>query len=153
MVAGGVVPTSAERLFLELSRDDCLGLLAANSFGRLAVSGATGVPVIRPVNYLFDERSQSVVFRTASGSKFHSLVRAASAAFEIDGIDESSRTGWSVIIVGLTEEVTDPSDVRRLNDAGLDALVPGEKAHWVRIRARTVSGRRITAGKEHPGGD
>jgi len=34
------------------------------------------------------------------GSKFHALLRSADAAFEIDGIDEGSRTGWSVIMRG-----------------------------------------------------
>ena len=52
-----------------------------------------GPPVIRPVNYVFDQPSQSVVFRTALGSKFHALLKSADSAFEIDGVDEASRTG------------------------------------------------------------
>jgi uncharacterized protein len=128
---------------LDLSREECLGLLASHSFGRLAVNAGKGPPVIRPVNYLFDEPSQSVVFRTALGSKFHALVRSADAAFEIDGVDEGSRTGWSVIMRGVTDEVTNPNDVRRLDRLGLQPWAPGHKLHWVHIRAWTVSGRRI----------
>ena len=64
-----------------------------------------GAPLIRPVNYVFDDRSQSVVFRTGRGSKFHALLRSANAAFEIDGIDERARTGWSVVMRGVTDEV------------------------------------------------
>lgn len=128
---------------LELSREECLELLATHSFGRLAVNVGEGAPVIRPVNYLFDDASQSVVFRTAQGSKFHFLLRAADAAFEIDGIDESSRTGWSVIIRGVTDELTDPNVVRRLDRLGLAPWAPGAKPHWMHIRAWTVSGRRI----------
>ncbi len=128
---------------LELPREECLRLLATHHFGRLAVSVREEPPVIRPVNYLFDERSQSVVFRTAPGSKFHALLRSAYAAFEIDGTDEASRTGWSVIIRGVTNEVTNPSDVRRLDGLGLEPWAPGPKRHWMLIRARTVSGRRI----------
>ncbi len=128
---------------LDLSRDECLRLLASNSFGRLAVSSGEGAPVIRPVNYVFDQPSQSVVFRTASGSKFHALLRSAHAAFEIDGIDEASHTGWSVIVRGVTDEITNPSDIRRLDGLGLESWAPGRKAHWVHIRAWTVSGRRI----------
>jgi hypothetical protein len=30
------------------------------------------------------------------------------AAFEIDGIDERERTGWSVVVSGRAEEVVDP---------------------------------------------
>lgn len=126
-----------------LSRDDCLGLLAEHSFGRLAVT--MGTPVIRPVNYVFDEPSQSVVFRTAAGAKLHALLLEADAAFEIDGIDPASRTGWSVIIAGSSEEITNPGEIRRLERLGLDDWAPGPKPHWMRIRAWTVTGRRIVA--------
>jgi|SRR5665213_2500724 nitroimidazol reductase NimA-like FMN-containing flavoprotein (pyridoxamine 5'-phosphate oxidase superfamily) len=127
---------------LDLSREACLQLLAGNSFGRLVVT-MKDQPVIRPVNYVFDKSLQSVVFRTAQGSKFDALLRAARAAFEIDGIDERSRTGWSVIIHGVTEEIINLSEVRRLDGLGLETWAPGLKPRWVRIRARTVSGRRI----------
>jgi uncharacterized protein len=124
-----------------LSREECLQLLASHRFGRLAVSMDS--PVIRPVNYVFDEPSQSVAFRTANGSKFHAMLINGNAAFEIDGIDPDSRTGWSVIVVGMTEEVTSPTELRRLDRLGLETWVPGRKPHWMRIRAWTVSGRRI----------
>ena len=126
---------------VELPRDECLRLLGSHRFGRLAV--AMDSPVIRPVNYVFDEASQSVAFRTADGSKFHALLHGANAAFEIDDVDDSSRTGWSVIIVGIAEEVTSPGDLRRLDGLGLEPWTPGPKTHWMRIRAWTVSGRRI----------
>jgi uncharacterized protein len=138
--AGSQHPASE---MLDLSREECLRLLASNSFGRLAVCIGEDAPVIRPVNYVFDKPSQSVVFRTALGSKFHALLRSANAAFEIDGIDEGSRTGWSVIMRGVTDEVTNASEVRRLDSFGLEPWAPGHKAHWVHIRAWTVSGRRI----------
>ena len=128
---------------LELSREECLQLLASNRFGRLAVTMGEGAPVIRPVNYLFDVPTQSVVFRTASGSKLHALLHARDAAFEIDGIDHSTEAGWSVIIRGVSEQVTRPSEVERLDRLGLKPWAPGPKRHWMQIRAWTVSGRRI----------
>ncbi len=133
---------------LELSREECLELLSTHRFARLAVVMGDGAPMIRPVNYVFDRRSQSVVFRTARGSKFHALLHAAKAAFEIDGIDEGARTGWSVIVAGLTAEINTDSDIARLNRLGLEPWAPGAKPHWVRIRAWTVSGRRIVLGPE-----
>lgn len=127
----------------ELSRAECLELLAAHHFGRLAVVMPNGAPVIRPINYVFDHSSQSVVFRTASGSKFHALMRAGKAAFEIDGIDETRGMGWSVIIEGVTAQLKRPLEIGRLNELGLKPWAPGSKPHWMHIRARTVSGRMI----------
>jgi nitroimidazol reductase NimA-like FMN-containing flavoprotein (pyridoxamine 5'-phosphate oxidase superfamily) len=124
-----------------LSRDECLRLLASHSFGRVAV--AMDAPLIRPVNYVFDEASQSVAFRTADGSKSHAMLINGNAALEIDGVDPGSRTGWSVIIGGMAEEVTSAGELRRLSRMGLETWTPGRKSHWVRIRAWTVTGRRI----------
>lgn len=137
--------TELRNKLLELARAECLNLLRRTHFGRLAVSRGEGAPIIRPLNYVFDPRSQSVVFRTTEGSKLHSLLRAKEAAFEIDGIDDGGRTGWSVVVIGVAEEVTNPSEIRRLDQVGLEVWAPGPRNHWVRIRARTVSGRRIAA--------
>ena len=132
------------REFVELTRAECLERLAAERFGRIAVNVGQSAPVIRPVNYAFDERSQSVVFRTAPGSKFQGLIQSAKAAFEIDGADSERRTGWSVVIVGVVERVTNAAEVRRLEKLGVDPWASGEKPHWVRIRAWTVSGRHVS---------
>ncbi len=126
-----------------LPREECLQLLASSSFGRIAVNIGDGAPVIRPVNYMFDKPSQSVVFRTTSGTKLHALLRSAQAAFEIDGIDKDTRAGWSVILHGRTSMVTNPSELRRLEGLGVETWAPGDMPHWVHIRARTLSGRRI----------
>ncbi len=142
-------PTTAPEM-LELSREQCLELLAGQNFGRLAVAMGDGAPVIRPVNYVFDLSSQSVALRTATGSKLHALLHGARAAFEIDGIDPGARTGWSVIIEGVATEVTRPMDLAHLNQLALHPWAPGSKPHWVRIRAATVSGRRLVHGAQLP---
>ena len=123
---------------VELSREECLRLLGSHSFGRLAVSQGDGAPLIRPVNYAFDERSQSVVFRTGHGSKFHVLPRLANAAFEIDGIDEASRTGWSVVMRGVTDEVVGATEIRRLDTLGLELGARGQAALDVHSRLDRV---------------
>jgi nitroimidazol reductase NimA-like FMN-containing flavoprotein (pyridoxamine 5'-phosphate oxidase superfamily) len=129
---------------IDLSRSECLELLAATEFGRVVLSTASAAsPLIRPVNYRFDEPTNSVIFRTGEGSKFHALARSARALFEIDAIDPQARTGWSVIVSGRTEQVTAPAEIRRLEQLGLSPWAQGHHLHWIRIRARTVSGRRI----------
>lgn len=129
--------------FAEIGWDRCLQMLAAASggVGRIAVS--VSPPLIRPVNYAFDERTQSVVFRSTLGSKLREGLSSGTAAFEIDGADPVERTGWSVIIIGEAEEVTDPAEIDRLDGLELEPWAPGPRTHWVRIRAASASGRRI----------
>jgi uncharacterized protein len=130
---------------VELDRGECLQLMAATNLGRVAVNVEGWPPVIRPVNYAFDHSSQSIVFRSARGSKFTALLLSAQAAFEIDGIEPDAQTGWSVIVIGTAEEITQDAEVHRLEQLGLRPLAPGDKPHWIRIRATVVSGRRIEA--------
>jgi len=138
---------------LDLDRPECLRLLAANGIGRVVVSVADwDTPVIRPVNYVFDQSSQSVLIRSALGSKLYALLRSAKAAFEIDGTDSGGRVGWSVIIKGVSEEITNPAELRRIEGLGLEPWAPGHKGHWIRIRSNTVSGRRIAVVADHEPG-
>ena len=46
-------------------------------------------------------------------------------------------------MIGVADEVTNPNEISRLDGLALDSWAPGDKAHWMRIRASTVSGRRI----------
>ena len=130
----------------ELERDECDELLAQTRFGRLAVSPPEWrmPPVIRPVTYVFDRSSRSIVFRSARGSKFTALLLSGQAAFEIDGIEPATKTGWSVIVIGPVEEIKNTAEIHRLAQLGLQPWAPGAKPYWIRIRASVVSGRRIT---------
>ncbi len=83
--------------------------------------------------------------RCIRGTKVASLMRASRAWFEVDDIDSDRRTGWSVIVTGVTEWVTHATEVRRLNTLGVDSWIAGRDAEWVRIRIRVVSGRRVSA--------
>lgn len=132
------------RELVELSREECLALLADADFGRVAVTTRLDLaPVIRPVNYRFDVPSQSIVFRTLEGSKSRVLSRARRAAFEIDGYDTDGQAGWSVIVLGIVEPVTQAAEIDRLSGLAVAGWPPLARARWMRIRARTVSGRRL----------
>ena|ERR1035438_4108596 len=142
---GDVSATPHERgiNFLEMGRDGCVRLLAAASGGVGRIALSVSPAMIRPVNFAFDDQTQSVVFRSALGSKLREGLSSGAAAFEIDGTDPVDRTGWSVIIVGEAEEVTEPAEIERLEDLELETWAPGVKTHWVTIRATSASGRRI----------
>ena len=155
-IAGAPEPAQAggsSTVIVDLDRPECLRLLASNGIGRVAVSVTGGdTPMIRPVNYVFDESSKSVLIRSDFGSKLHALLSSAKAAFEIDGIESAGRVGWSVIVMGVSEEIANPAELRRIDSLGLEPWAPGHKGHWIRIRANTVSGRRISLIADHESG-
>jgi len=135
-----------EMTLSELDREECLRLVAAGTVGRVVAVRPMGrTPVIRPVNYGFDQASQSVVFRCIAGTKFGTLMRATHAWFEIDAIDRERRAGWSVIVSGVSELVTSAAEARRLDAMGVDSWIAAERSEWIRIRAGVVTGRRLSA--------
>ncbi|WP_127361118.1 pyridoxamine 5'-phosphate oxidase family protein [Actinacidiphila soli] len=125
---------------VELAPDECWAHLATHGVGRIAVSTPDG-PAIAPVNYTVADRA--VAFRTAAGAT-PALAAGTETAFEVDHIDEALSQGWSVLVVGHADHVTDPGAVRRLADAARTGpWAGGDRELWVRIEPVRVTGRRI----------
>jgi hypothetical protein len=122
-----------------LDREECLELLRHAHVGRLAIV-VDARPVIFPVNYAMD--GANVVFRTAPGTKLHGM-RGHSVAFEIDGTDPRYHTGWSVLVAGIGEEEHDPYVIARYESLPVRPWGEGPKTHWMRVRSRAITGRRI----------
>ena len=132
-----------ERTGLEvLPSDECQRLLATRRLGRIGLSVA-GRPVILPVNYVFDRGT--IVFRTGEGTKFDTAVRGAFVAFEIDDADMAEHTGWSVLVTGVAEEISDSDEIDRAEALRLRPWARGIKTHYLRLTPVTVTGRRIAA--------
>ena len=131
----------ASGVYEELSRTECLELLASQQLGRIAVV-IDGRPIVFPINFALD--GEAVVFRTAEGTK---LTGAAMGwvSFEVDGTDPVTRTGWSVIVQGVGSEITDTLDRRseQLRQLAVDPWVPDERSRWVEILPQAITGRRL----------
>ncbi|HEY6686834.1 MAG TPA: pyridoxamine 5'-phosphate oxidase family protein [Propionibacteriaceae bacterium] len=127
----------------DLAESACIELLRDHHFGRVAfVEHTDGLPVIMPVNYLM--YGETVVFRTDPNSKLGRAMRSTTAVFEIDGIDERARTGWSVVVSGRAEEVVDSNELDELRQTPLLPWAAGDRSQYVRIRPRLVTGRCIS---------
>jgi uncharacterized protein len=126
----------------EIPAPESLELLARRSLGRLAfIHVVSSRPMITPVNYLL--HGGSVTFRTDAGSKLSAAVRGGAVAFEVDGLDEPRRLGWSVVVLGHAEHVTDTADLATLQQSSLIPWAPGAKPNYVRIKTDDVQGRRV----------
>jgi nitroimidazol reductase NimA-like FMN-containing flavoprotein (pyridoxamine 5'-phosphate oxidase superfamily) len=124
-----------------LDRVTCLDLLAGQVVGRVAVVVA-GRPVVLPVNYVLD--GETVVFRTADGTKFDAAVRSTVVAFEVDETDRCTQTGWSVLVTGRSELVADEAERERLARLPLRPWSSHQKSNWVRIPIQEITGRRVS---------
>jgi uncharacterized protein len=126
----------------QLSEAECRALLAAGSFGRVAIT-VGALPAILPVNYaLLDD---DVVFRTGQGSKLRAALERTVIAFEIDSANEAQHTGWSVLVVGHAAMLWRDTDIERARALGLRPWAPGPRDRFVRLTTGMVSGRRIIA--------
>ena len=129
-----------------LSYDDCLDRLARKRLGRLAVV-VDHYPQVFPVNYRLDD--YVVVFRTHLGTKLLAA-NHANVGFQVDHVDEITRSGWSVLIQGMAEDVSDRRNdpiTERGRALGVDSWAPGEQSRIVRIIPAHMTGRQITPGE------
>ena len=132
----------------ELTQHDGFGLLAGQQLGRVVLVDDRG-PLALPVNFVVDQHS--VLFRSDEGTKLEVASRGARVAFEVDGIDAATRTGWSVLVRGEAIEVTDPAELARVRRLPLSPWAPGAKTRYVRILPTVLTGRRIALPEDTPG--
>jgi len=124
----------------ELSRAECLRLLATVTIGRISYT-RQALPAVEPVNFALDDGT--IVVRTDAGAKLAAAADRTVVAFQADHLDLVLRSGWSVTVVGRCEEVAGAGDVARLDGLGLESWAPGAKNHFLRIVPAIVTGRKL----------
>jgi nitroimidazol reductase NimA-like FMN-containing flavoprotein (pyridoxamine 5'-phosphate oxidase superfamily) len=135
-------PTTDRHGLEVIGLEECLTLIASRPFGRLAYLDA-GAPSIVPVNHLVD--GSSVVIRSLDGGKLGAAIFERPVAFELDDLDLTTRTGWSVLVRGRAEIVEGPETEGYEKWLDSWAVRDGARTTWVRIVADEVSGRRLSA--------
>jgi nitroimidazol reductase NimA-like FMN-containing flavoprotein (pyridoxamine 5'-phosphate oxidase superfamily) len=124
-----------------LSRDECLRLLASRSIGRYAhVENAHALAVV-PVNYLV-RANGAVLFRTGPGPKLSAADRQDVVAFQVDDIDETHHTGWSVLVTGRASRLSH-AEMLALEDIP-QPWANGPRHQVVLIEPTHIEGRRLT---------
>lgn len=123
-----------------LSEQQCRVLLCRERVGRVAVSEESLVAVF-PVNYLVV--GDEILFFTGGGTKLRAASANLKVTFEVDHLDTFAETGWSVVVVGVTHEVTEPVVVAGARASGLRPWADGDRHHLVALTTEVVSGRRV----------
>jgi uncharacterized protein len=135
---------TARTWLLDIPEEECRDLLASSVLGRVAVVVA-GRPEIFPVNHVYDRSSDSVLFPTNPRTKLHAALDWSWTAFEVDGVDPDGAGGWSVLVVGRAEELTDPDAIARVVVRRQALWRAGDQVRWLRIVPSKITGRRISA--------
>ncbi|GAA0415425.1 helix-turn-helix domain-containing protein [Streptomyces luteireticuli] len=138
--APGQSAPAARPVLMRLSEHECWERLGTHGIGRLGLSAGTGT-VVLPVNFLVDART--IVYRTDTDGAA-AVTAGDQLAFETDHIDEHLSNGWSVLVQGTADHITDPHAVNTLGERpGAQPWAGGKRDLWIRIVPGEVSGRSI----------
>jgi len=143
MTTPGEEPVYDRLGLIVLSDEECWALIDGTPIGRVAFVH-NGEPQVLPVNFMVV--GHQIAFRTTSGSKFSVASMRRPVAFEVDGWDVHTRSGWSVLLEGTTDLVLDADEEAELDAMGLEPWAEHDHPmEWVRILPNDISGRRIPA--------
>lgn len=123
-----------------LEAGECLRLLSTVRVGRIVFTDRA-LPAIEPVTFTLHDGS--VIIRTRGGTKLAAAARNAVVALEADEIDLERQAGWSVTVVGRSNEVTDPAELEHLRALHLRSWAPGDHDHYIRVNPEVINGRRL----------
>ena len=132
--------TSAWRRADKLEPAECLTLLSSVRLGRVGWSGPAG-PQVLPVNHRVLDGT--IVFRTGLYSALAEGTRQGPVAFEADELDDRRQSGWSVLVVGPSEHLQDPTEIREVFRRLDEPWAPGSRQLLVRVAPSQVTGRRF----------
>ena len=124
----------------DLSPEECLHRLRSTNVGRLAVATPLG-PRIYPVNYVVD--NLSVVFRTNPYGTLGTFGWGFEVAFEVDQTNETTKHGWSVVLLGRGRLLDKPEVEALARGNGLESWAGGDRSLYVRLGWRHISGREV----------
>ncbi|MGJ5830674.1 pyridoxamine 5'-phosphate oxidase family protein [Streptomyces ossamyceticus] len=127
--------------FRVLDRQECLRLLAKVPVGRVVYT-RRALPAVLPVNFALDS-DDAVLLCTSAGSDLVRAIDGVVVAFEGDEFDPATRSGWSVVVTGRADVVTDPAEHERLSRSGPASWMPVRNEVFVRIAPEMVTGREL----------
>ncbi|MGW3147779.1 MULTISPECIES: pyridoxamine 5'-phosphate oxidase family protein [Streptomyces] len=132
--------------FRALDRQECLRLLSKVPIGRVVYT-RKALPAVLPVNFSLDADSSVVLF-TSSGSDLVRAIDGVVVAFEVDDFRAETESGWSVVVTGRADIVTDPAEHERLSRTGPRSWMPVRDGVFVRIESEIVTGRELQGTRE-----
>jgi uncharacterized protein len=133
---------------MELSRRECLALLASVPVGRLVYT-SRAMPAVVPLTFVL--LRDSLYVRTTEETGLRVTTAGVVVAFQADAVDPSARSGWSVTVVGRAVPESEPYVLAELDALPLVPWASGRRDTVVRLPLELVTGRRVGSGPVRPG--
>lgn len=124
-----------------LTRDECIRLLQLAHVGRIGLT-AGSLPIILPLNFAMDD--ESIVFCTEPGAKLTAARAGDVVCLEIDDADDLNHEGWSVLVTGRLQEITDSGEAAAARQLPVRPWKATASPSYVRLPLELVSGRRLS---------
>jgi nitroimidazol reductase NimA-like FMN-containing flavoprotein (pyridoxamine 5'-phosphate oxidase superfamily) len=105
------VPGSRLVNYEEHTVAECQALLDTRDVGRIGWNAASG-PMILPISYT--PVNDLLAFRTSPFGLLSELVRPTRVVLEVDDLDVTRHTGWSVLVRGRAEAIASPALLNHL---------------------------------------
>ncbi|HEY9291609.1 MAG TPA: pyridoxamine 5'-phosphate oxidase family protein [Microlunatus sp.] len=124
----------------EMSPSECWDLLAASTVGRVGFRYTDTIKVL-PVNYIL--AGQTVVIRTSPTGVLSTIAADDDVAFEVDYHNATSGAGWSVLMSGTVEVMTQQQIDELRHGKRVVPWAGGDRSLHLRFTAKTIEGRRV----------
>lgn len=129
----------------ELTTAECWAMLHDHELGRLGSHLGPEVH-LTPVNYAVD--GDTLLFRTAPGSKLVGVLMNPDVVFEID--EHDGTTARSVVVRGVARRL-DEDQEHRADEAAVHPWVGTEKYEVVEVRPTEITGRSFLLARRPAG--
>jgi hypothetical protein len=127
----------------QLSRSECLGLLASVQIGRFVYT-RQALPAIEPVGFAIS--NNNIVILADTSGQIATAARGDVVAFAADALDSTAMSRWSVTVIGRCRPVCEPEEIRRLRRLPLIAGTQRSYDNFICIGIEIVHGRRLQPG-------
>ena len=145
----------------EISTDAAKALLRSSRRGVLAVNGDDGYPYAIPINYLYDEENEKIIFHGAkAGHKVDALKKNDKICFTVFGNEAVKEEAWapflqSVVVFGRCHFVESQEDAIALvkkfaakyypnmDMVNEEAALSGRAVQMFEIQIEHLSGKEV----------
>lgn len=130
------------RSFEHLGTEECWRLVGRHGVGRVGFK--TGGDHVRIVPTRYDAHSGTAYFRAPTFGELARSIHGRTASLEVDDLDRSTFTGWSVLMTGVARRVEDPATMASLWSLGRPhPWFPGPETQWIALPVDEIRGQRV----------